>query len=150
MFHEAIKLKYNKGTEVEVTFLDGKVKTYDMRRLFKKYPQLSALKDRNLFKSGRLDPFGITWNDELDIDAETIYQEGETIREEKITSIVRLGCQIAEARGRAGMTQMDLARATGIDQSDISKIERGKANPSVSTIERIAKAINASLNIEIK
>jgi len=30
-----------------------------------------------------------------------------------------------------------LAAATGIDQSDISKIERGVANPSISTLERI-------------
>ena len=70
MFHKAIKLEYKEGTTLELTFQDGKVKRYDMSALFGKYPQLEALKDRNLFTSGRLlGPYGIVWNDDLDIEA---------------------------------------------------------------------------------
>ena len=36
------------------------------------------------------------------------------------------------------------------DPSDISKIERGVANPSISTLERIAKALGGELVIEIR
>ena len=48
MFHRALDLKFQNGTVVEVTFQDGKVKQYDMMTLSKKYPQISALKDRDL------------------------------------------------------------------------------------------------------
>ena len=36
------------------------------------------------------------------------------------------------------------------DQSDISKIERGVANPSVATLERIAAALGGRLTIAIE
>jgi len=36
-----------------------------------------------------------------------------------------------------------------MDQSDLSKIERGVANPSVSTLERIANALGGTLSINI-
>jgi transcriptional regulator with XRE-family HTH domain len=48
------------------------------------------------------------------------------------------------------LSQTQLAALTGIDQSDLSKIERGVSNPSVSTLERIAKALGGNLQISIK
>ena len=47
------------------------------------------------------------------------------------------------------MTQKELSEITGIDQSDISKIERGIANPSVGTLYRIAAALDSELVISI-
>ncbi len=73
MFLKAIKLDFKEGTTLELTFQTGEIKFYDMANLFKKYPQLSALKDRELFLSGKLmGAYGIYWNDQLDIEAETI------------------------------------------------------------------------------
>ena len=84
MFHKAVDVKFQKGTVVEVTFQDGMVKQYDMMVLSKKYPQVSALKDRKLFLSGRLmGYYGIIWNDDIDIETEEIYEFGETIYTEK-------------------------------------------------------------------
>ena len=81
MFHKAVKLELREGTVLELTFQDGKVKRYDMAVLFEKYPQLRALNDRELFLSGQLmGSYGIIWNDDLDIEAETIYEEGDTVR----------------------------------------------------------------------
>lgn len=81
MFHKAINLEFREGTSLEVTFQNGEVKAYDMATLFTKYPQLEALKDRQLFLSGKLmGYYGIVWNDELDIEAETIYEDGVTVR----------------------------------------------------------------------
>ena len=78
MFHKAIDLRFNEGTSLEVTFQDGQVKQYDMSVLFEKYPELKALKDRNLFVSGKLQGYyGIVWNDFIDIETETIYEDGE-------------------------------------------------------------------------
>ena len=150
MFHKAIKLEYREGTTLELTFQDGKVKHYDMSALFSKYPQLEALKDRTLFTSGKLlGPYGIVWNDDLDIEAETIYEDGETVREEKPAAFVMVGNAVAAARARKGLSQKELSDLTGIDQSDLSKIERGIANPSINTLNRIAKALDARLLISI-
>ena len=150
MFHKAIKLEYKEGTVLELTFQDGKVKQYDMSALFDKYPQLTALKDRKLFLAGKLmGAYGIIWNDELDIEAETIYEEGLTVKTIKPAASVMVGNAVAAARARKGWSQKKLSEATGIDQSDLSKIERGIANPSVGTLKRIADALDAQLIISI-
>ena len=150
MFHKAIKLEYKEGTTLELTFQDGKVKCYDMSVLFGKYPQLTALRDRTLFTSGQLlGPYGIVWNDDLDIEAETIYEDGITVREEKPAAFIMVGNAVAAARARKGISQKELSDLTGIDQSDISKIERGIANPSVNTLSRIAQALGAKLQISL-
>ena len=135
---------------MEVAFQDGKVKRYDMASLFGKYPQLQALEDRELFLAGKLmGAYGIVWNDDLDIETETIYEDGITVREEQPVANQAAASAVASARALSGMSQKQLAEATGIDQSDISKIERGVANPSVSTLERIAKALGGQLAINI-
>lgn len=151
MFHKAIGLKLLMGTALEVTFQDGIVKRYDMSALFPKYPQLKQLENRELFLSGRLvGAYGIVWNDDLDIETETIYDDGETVRKEEIVMHKASSQAVAAARAAAGISQKQLAALTGIDQSDISKIERGIANPSVATLDRIANALGGQLTISIK
>ena len=151
MFHKAASLKYLDGTELEVRFQDGNVKVFDVASLFTKYPQMEDLKDRNLFLSGKLmGSYGIRWNDELDLEVETVYENGTTLRVEKLPTDNTAARAIAYARSIAGMSQKELSRVANIDQSDISKIERGIANPSVSTLERLAKALGGELEISIK
>ena len=151
MFHKAVKLEFDEGTALVLTFQDGKAKRFDMGVLFDKYPQLTALKDRKLFTSGQLMGFyGIIWNEELDIEAETIYEEGETVRVEKPAVGILIGNALSAARAKKGLSQKALSEATGIDQSDISKIERGVANPSVSTLSRLAEALDKKLIVSLK
>ncbi len=150
MFHKATELNYYEGTKLELVFQDGKVKAYDMSVLFEKYPQLCALRDRELFLSGRLmGAYGIRWTDDLDIEAETIYEDGETVRVVKPAANIMAGNAVAAARAEKGFSQKDLSEMTGIDQSDISKIERGVANPSIGTLNRIAEALDAKLIVSI-
>ena len=150
MFHKAVALTFKEGTKLELRFQDGTVKSYDMAVLFGKYPQLEALKDRELFLSGKLMGYGILWNDELDIEAETIYEDGITVGQETVPLIFPAADAVLAARARAGLSQSELAARSGIDQSDISKIERGMANPSVSTLHRLADAMGMKLNISIQ
>ena len=151
MFHKAINLEFKEGTSLALTFQNGEVKAYDMSVLFEKYPQLEALKNRELFLQGKLmGPYGIMWNDELDLEAETIYEEGTLIGTVPVSSSVEVAQAVLEARARAGLSQKQVASLTGIDQADISKIERGIANPSISTLERIANALGGTLSISIK
>lgn len=150
MFHKATKLSFLDGTALELTFQNGEVKEYDMAALFGKYPQLTALTNRDLFLSGQLmGSYGIVWNDELDIEAETIYEDGRTVRVEEIPANLMIANAVLSARAKAGISQSELSAATGIDQSDISKIERGVANPSVNTLSRIANALGAKLSVSI-
>lgn len=52
-----------------------------------------------------------------------------------------------DARKNSGMTQKELADKTGIAQSDISKIENGNGNPSIRTLQRLAKGMGKKLHI---
>lgn len=58
-----------------------------------------------------------------------------------------LAVQVMELRERRGITQEELAAQTGIDQGDISRIERGSANPTERTLNRIADALGADLRL---
>ena len=150
MFHKAVELTLLDGTAMEVLFQDGRIKRYDLSDLFDKYPQLQALKDRSLFLQGRLEgAYGIVWNDDLDLETETVYEEGITVRTVKPAANLKAAQAVAAARAEKGLSQKQLAELTGIDQSDISKIERGLSNPSVSTMERIARALGGDLLINI-
>ena len=150
MFHKAVNLTFQKGTAFDVLFQDGITKRYDISNLFDKYPQLKALNDRNLFLQGKLmGGYGIMWNDELDIETETVYEDGKTISKNKTPINLLVANAVSAARAKSGLSQKELSKLTGIDQSDISKIERGLSNPSISTLERIAKALGGNLSIDI-
>ena len=147
MFHKPVKLKYNAGTSLELTFRSGEVKRFDMAKMFPKYPALEALKGRRLFISGKLSGYGIIWNDELDIEAETVYEEGELIKIIDIAADADMCDALIAARAGAGLSQTELSNITGINQSDISKIERGLANPSLLTLKRLAEGLGCRLKI---
>lgn len=54
------------------------------------------------------------------------------------------------ARQKSGLTQKELSERTGIAQGDISKLERGNANPSLRTLQRLAAGMGMSLHIEFR
>jgi transcriptional regulator with XRE-family HTH domain len=49
--------------------------------------------------------------------------------------------RVKEFRKRAGLSQKDLAAAAGIDQSAISRIERGQRDVSLNRLGAIAKVL---------
>ena len=55
---------------------------------------------------------------------------------------------MTSARKYSGLTQKQLSAKTGITQSDISQLENGVANPSLSTLRRIATAMGMKLKVE--
>jgi transcriptional regulator with XRE-family HTH domain len=54
---------------------------------------------------------------------------------------------LRSARRRAGLTQRDLARVTGVAQPAIARIERGTVTPGVETLERLLAGAGATLEI---
>ena len=148
MFHKAVKIEYKDGTTLELTFRDGMVKRFDVSTMFDIYPPLCALRDRELFVSGRLSGgYGIRWNDELDLEVETVYEEGNTVRRVPAAPHAELGDALLAARAAAGLSQTELAAKTGINQADISRLEHGYANPTVSMLQRLADGLGTGLSI---
>lgn len=54
---------------------------------------------------------------------------------------------IMKARIETGLTQKQLSERTGISQADISRIERGTANPSLHTLQRLAEGMGRRVQI---
>ena len=149
---KSIKLVLKEGTTFDLYFIDGIVKRYDILSLADKFPQLKALKDRELFLKGKLFGWsGVYWNDDLDIECDTVYEEGINVSKEydDIDNVV-LGYKIRELRRNADLSQVELAAKAGIDQSDLSKIEKGLANPSIKQITRVLSVFNQKITIESK
>lgn len=151
MNNKAVKIYFKKGTTLQVLFSDGITKQYDVLLFANKYPQLNKLNNRKLFIKGKL--FGtsaIVWNDELDIDVDVIYEDGNIVENADDACEVLLGYQIKQARLKKQLTQFELSNKIDIDQADLSKIENGKLCPSLSTIKRIAKGLNTKITINVQ
>ena len=52
------------------------------------------------------------------------------------------------ARVQQNMTQKDLSAKTGITQADISRIENGTRNPSLSMVKKLAQGLGMQLKPE--
>jgi ribosome-binding protein aMBF1 (putative translation factor) len=61
-----------------------------------------------------------------------------------------LAAAIAEARGRAGLTQEEVAQRMHTTQSNIARLEAGRTTPSTRTLEKFAEAVGARLKISFE
>ena len=148
---QAIKLILKEGTTFDLYFMDGRVKRYDILSLSDKFPQLNALKDRNLFLQGKLPGWGgVEWNDELDVGCETVYEDGiDVTKEYNDVDIVVFGYKVKKRRLSLELSQSELAAKIGIDQSDLSKVEKGLANPTYKMMKRIANSLGCDLDLDL-
>ncbi len=58
-----------------------------------------------------------------------------------------LGLQLITLREQRGLTQAGLAMRSGMDQGDVSRIERGATSPTVLTLQRIGDALDADVRL---
>ncbi|CAN5833494.1 helix-turn-helix transcriptional regulator [soil metagenome] len=61
-----------------------------------------------------------------------------------------LATAIAQARGKAGLTQAEVAERMHTTQSNIARLEAGRSTPSTRTLERFAEAVGARLKISFE
>jgi predicted transcriptional regulator len=54
---------------------------------------------------------------------------------------------LVKARSELGMSQGELARRTGIKQSNISRLERGACSPTLDTLAALAQGLGKELKI---
>lgn len=55
---------------------------------------------------------------------------------------------LIDARKAKNMTQQQLAAQTGINQADISKLERGLSNPTLNLLKRLAEGLDMYVKLE--
>ncbi len=66
-------------------------------------------------------------------------------KENELSLLWQLGKRIAFLRKQRGLTQLALSIESGLALSFVSDLERGKRNPSIETLWKIAKALDVSL-----
>jgi DNA-binding XRE family transcriptional regulator len=59
------------------------------------------------------------------------------------------GYQIARLRIARGLTQTQLAQKVGTKQPSIARLEKGESTPSLAFLEKLAKALDARLEVRI-
>lgn len=60
-----------------------------------------------------------------------------------------LGEQMRELRAARGLTQVQLAERMGTTQSVIARLEAGERVPTLATLERVAVALEAVLEVRL-
>ena len=129
------------------TFADGEIVSFDVKSLFEKHPAFRLLENKELFRNVRIDGlgYGVSWNDEIDLSSDGIYLRGEHIGKTDPEPRILLGQAVAEARESMSMSQRELSRSSGIMQAEISKIEQGKGNPTLLTLQKLAKSLGRTI-----
>jgi|TARA_B110000902_G_C13828640_1_gene406579 transcriptional regulator with XRE-family HTH domain len=56
----------------------------------------------------------------------------------------KFGQSVRTARKKLNISQEELAHNAGVNRSHMGQIERGAKSPGLTTIDRIAKALNCS------
>jgi ribosome-binding protein aMBF1 (putative translation factor) len=72
---------------------------------------------------------------------------GEAELRRRFEAAVELGLQFRDARVAGGLSQRELSERSGVRQADISRIERGAGNPTESTLQRLASALEKRLEL---
>lgn len=55
-----------------------------------------------------------------------------------------LGANLRKARKKLGLTQEQVSERSGVHVTEVSRIESGKRDPQVSTVRRLAGAVEVS------
>jgi ribosome-binding protein aMBF1 (putative translation factor) len=84
---------------------------------------------------------------EVTADRRSRLVSGASAQREVFEQAYDIAMQIMELRERAGLTQVELAERCGVDQGDISRIERGSTSPTARTLQRIATALDADVRL---
>lgn len=58
----------------------------------------------------------------------------------------KFGDNMKKIRLEKGMSQGDICRELGLDRAYISNVENGKQNLTISTMEKVAKALGVSVD----
>ena len=149
-----IKINWIKDLSLSVIFNNGESRIIDFRGLFKhlnldKNNPASILLNYNEFSKVKLEGSTLSWNNvEQYISSKTghkirvPFEIGADVllkysKPERIESIIRVGQLIRDARLKTGMSQQELALASGTSRTYISRIENDKSDIELDTLRKI-------------
>ena len=64
----------------------------------------------------------------------------------KNPGLVKFGLNVRRIRRKKGLSQSALAKQAGLSPNYIGTLERGVQNPSLKTLERLAKGLGCSMS----
>lgn len=79
--------------------------------------------------------------------ATAVYDAAATSYTEEINAREDLGRRLATARQQRHLSQEQLSEISGVQQAEISRIERGRANPTLATLERLTNPLGVCLSV---
>ena len=80
-----------------------------------------------------------------DSDAQAAYAAATVAFDAEARAREALGAQLSSARAAKGLSQPALSEKSGVQQAEISRIKRGLANPTETTLTRLALALDLRL-----
>ena len=83
-----------------------------------------------------------------DIDAEARAEGPEAVAQLcALEARFMLAADLIALRQASGLSQEQLAKASGVQQADISRIERGIVTPTIGTIEKLVQPLGAQVRM---
>jgi DNA-binding phage protein len=76
-----------------------------------------------------------------------VYEAASAVLRAEMDERAQLGAQLAAVRKARGLTQPALSKLSGIQQAEISRIERGAGNPTAATLLRLANALGQQITL---
>lgn len=149
MVSKILSIKPNTDKTVDVTFFDGQVKKVDAAEISHSKKIREAVADNNIFNTALIDNqrANIVWANGAKLDADLIMSEGTLIEIVRVDDIAAsFADRLYKYREMISMTQKELSEITGISQADISRIERGMSNVSMSTMIRLMDGVGKKVD----
>ncbi len=78
MFHKIKNITPKENLIIIAEFENVIIKQYDIKKLLDKIEVFNILKDKNIFNNVKVDVggYGISWNEDIDLSAEEIWENG--------------------------------------------------------------------------
>lgn len=67
------------------------------------------------------------------------------MKKKKVPILLAFGQKVRVIREKAGLTQREVAKRSGLDVTYISGLERSVRNPSLMSLEKLAKGLGCSM-----
>lgn len=153
MFHKITSLATLPDYILLVGFSTGEFRQFDLKPLIRKYLPFQALTDiAGLYETAKIDAggYGVVWNDDLDISAEGLYEQGVPCPPPADTGLYKelLLTELAEARKQLGLSQKQLELLSGIAQPCIARTEKGTTDPKLSTLLKLLAPLGLTLSVK--
>lgn len=81
---------------------------------------------------------------------DTLLEDPEVKQEyDRLEDEFNLASLLIEARSKAGLSQIELAKRMGVSQPDVARLESGRHNPSLKTLQKFAAATGHQLSVRM-